>query len=78
MDRKAIARAAELAGLTLEDTTDLTIAGEDPVFESPFHLGEGAAVALGLVGQAANRLWTLNGHKPQALSVDIRHARSRP
>ncbi len=74
MKRTAIARAAELAGLRLEDATNLTVTGEDPVFESPFHLGEGAAVALGLVGQAANRLWTLNGGKPQALSVDIRHA----
>jgi hypothetical protein len=74
MKREAIARAARLAGLALGDATDLTISGDDPIFESPFHLGEGAAVALGLVGQAADRLWALKGNGPQALTVDVRHA----
>jgi len=74
MDRERIETAARLAGLELEAATDLTVAGGDPIFESPFHLGEGAAVALGLVGQAANRLWTLKGGRSQALSVDVRHA----
>jgi len=74
MKREAVERAARLAGLELDAATDLEIAGSDPIFESPFHLGEGAAVALGLVGQAANRLWTLRGGGPQALAVDVRHA----
>jgi hypothetical protein len=74
MHREAIARAAKLAGLELDAATDLEIAGGDPIFETPFHLGEGAAVALGLVGQAANRLWTLRGGTPQALAVDAHHA----
>jgi hypothetical protein len=74
MKREAVERAVRLAGLELDAATDLTIAGDDPIFESPFHLGEGAAVALGLVGQAADRLWTLRGGRPQALAVDVRHA----
>jgi hypothetical protein len=74
MDRERIETAARLAGLELDAATDLTIPGHDPIFESPFHLGEGAAVALGLVGQAANRLWILKGGRPQALVVDVRHA----
>jgi hypothetical protein len=74
MERERIERAARLAGLELDAATDLTISGGDPIFESPFHLGEGAAVALGLVGQAANRLWALRGGRPQALAVDVHHA----
>jgi hypothetical protein len=74
MHREAIARAAQLAGLALDEATELAISGEDPIFQTPFHLGEGAAVALGLVGQAANRLWILRGGRPQSLAVDVRHA----
>jgi hypothetical protein len=74
MQREAIERAARLAGLALDARTDVAISGDDPVFESPFRLGEGAAVALALVGQAANGLWTLRGHRPQALALDVRHA----
>jgi hypothetical protein len=74
VQREQIARAAQLAGLALDGDTDLAISGEDPIFETPFHLGEGAAVALGLVGQAANRLWMQRGGRPQSLAVDVRHA----
>ncbi len=74
MERTRIDHAARLAGLSLEPGTDITIEGDDPVLASPFHLGEGAATALALVGQEANRTWQLRGGKPQALSIDIRHA----
>jgi crotonobetainyl-CoA:carnitine CoA-transferase CaiB-like acyl-CoA transferase len=74
MKREQIVRAAKLAGVELADDTDLEIAGEDPIFESPFHLAEGAAVALGLVGQAADRLWRLRGNRAQSIRVDARHA----
>jgi crotonobetainyl-CoA:carnitine CoA-transferase CaiB-like acyl-CoA transferase len=74
MERAAIERAAGVGGLTLEAETDLTITGADPVYETPFHLGEGAAVALGLVGQAADRLWRMRGGRRQSLLVDVQHA----
>ncbi len=74
MQRDQIAEAARLAHLTLDPETDLTVEGADPVFETPFHLGEGAAVALGLVGQEADRLWRLRGGHRQSLNVDVRHA----
>jgi crotonobetainyl-CoA:carnitine CoA-transferase CaiB-like acyl-CoA transferase len=74
MERAAMERAARLAGLELASDTDLTIEGDDPVLESPFHLAEGASVALGLVGQEANRIWQMRGGRPQALAVDMRHA----
>lgn len=74
MERSAIERAATLAGLDLAPETDITIEGDDPVLASPFHLGEGAATALALVGQEANRAWMDRGGASQALSVNIRHA----
>ncbi len=74
MNRATIEKAAALAGLALDPATDITIEGDDPVLPSPFHLGEGAATALTLVGQASNALWELRGGKKQALSIDIKHA----
>src|SRR4051812_7367781 len=74
MERLAMERAATLAGLALTRETDLTVAGNDPVLGTPLHVGEGAATALGLVGQAASKIWMLRGGRRQSLSVDVRHA----
>ncbi len=74
MDRSAIERAAQFAGLELSPGTDVTIDGGDPVLPTPFHLGEGAAVSLALTGQEAGRLWEMRGGRPQSLAVDVRHA----
>lgn len=74
MNRHAIADAARLAGFELDAATKITITGADPVFDSTFRLGEGAAVAIALGGQAANRLWVLKGGRPQQLTVDVDHA----
>ncbi|MGI8927805.1 MAG: hypothetical protein ACR2HN_14360, partial [Tepidiformaceae bacterium] len=74
MQRPAIESAARLAGLELAPETDLSIDGEDPVLASPFHLGEGAATALALVGQEAGRIWQMRGGSRQSLAVDVRHA----
>lgn len=74
MERTAIERAARLAGLALKPDTDVRIDGADPVFEAPFHIGEGAATALALVGQEADAIWQMRGGRKQSLSVDVRHA----
>jgi crotonobetainyl-CoA:carnitine CoA-transferase CaiB-like acyl-CoA transferase len=74
MERAAIAHAAELAGLELDPETDITIDGADPVLATPFHLGEGSATALALVGQEAEAIWRMRGGKRQSLSVDVRHS----
>jgi crotonobetainyl-CoA:carnitine CoA-transferase CaiB-like acyl-CoA transferase len=75
MDRASIAASAELAGLVLDPQTDVAIIGGDPLVRSPFHLAEGAAVALALVGQEVDRLWRLrNGGPRQAIRIDARHA----
>jgi crotonobetainyl-CoA:carnitine CoA-transferase CaiB-like acyl-CoA transferase len=74
MDRRAVDRAARLAGLELAPETDVKVEGADPVLPSPFHLGEGAATALALVGQEADRLWQMRGGRRQSITVDVRHA----
>jgi crotonobetainyl-CoA:carnitine CoA-transferase CaiB-like acyl-CoA transferase len=74
MQREAIARAAQLAGLELAPETDVEVTGADPVLPTPFHLGEGAATALALVGQEADRIWRMRGGRPQQIGVDVRHA----
>jgi crotonobetainyl-CoA:carnitine CoA-transferase CaiB-like acyl-CoA transferase len=74
MERSAIERAAALAGLQLAPEADVSIAGSDPVLASRFHLGEGAATALALVGQEADRIWQARGGRPQTISADVRHA----
>ena len=74
MQRATIEKAARLAGLELAPGTDIHIEGDDPVLASPFHLGEGAATALALVGQEADRIWQMRGGKAQSMSVNVRHA----
>ncbi|MBN9493768.1 CoA transferase [bacterium] len=74
MERSAIDRAARLAGLELSPDTDIAVTGADPVIPAPFHLGEGAATALALVGQEANALWEMRGGRKQTLTLDVRHA----
>ncbi len=44
MDHAAISHAVELAELDPVDLDGAEIVGEDPVYPSPHHLGEGAAV----------------------------------
>ncbi len=74
MQRTDIERAARLAGLELSPDTDVTITGSDPVLPTPLHLGEGAAAALALLGQEADRLWRMRGGRRQSTAVDVRHA----
>ena len=74
MERSAIERAAALAALKLAPETDVIVDGNDPVLASQFHLGEGAATALALVGQEVDRIWQAQGGRPQSISVDVRHA----
>src|SRR5581483_6696989 len=74
MERTAIERAARLAGLALDAETDIDAVGADPVLASPFHLGEGAATALALVGQEVGRIWEMRCGRRQRMAVDVRHA----
>ena len=68
MNLERLAGAAERAGLPFDDPADVTIVGADPVYATPYHLGEGAAAALSLVGQAANRLWVMGGRSEPVMA----------
>ena len=73
MQPNEISEAIRLAGLPAPDS-DIEITGSDPIYYSPFRLGEGAAVVHALVGSKIDELWKLAGHEPQKLDIDIRHA----
>lgn len=74
MLRDRIDEFAAFAGFRLEGDTEIDIVGDDPVLRSPFHLGEGVATVLGLLGQEAVRIGVLRGLPRQRVRVDVRHA----
>lgn len=53
---------------------EVTITGSDPLFRTPFRIGETLAMALAARGVAANDLWELRTGKRQTISVDARAA----
>ncbi|AJY77735.1 acyl-CoA transferase [Paenibacillus beijingensis] len=53
---------------------EVIITGEDPLFESPFRIGETIADALAARAVAANDLWQLRTGRRQTISVDVRAA----
>jgi crotonobetainyl-CoA:carnitine CoA-transferase CaiB-like acyl-CoA transferase len=53
---------------------EISISGSDPLFRTPFRIGETLAMALAARGVAANDLWELRGGKRQKISVDARAA----
>ncbi|MGW4401852.1 CoA transferase [Amycolatopsis nivea] len=53
---------------------EVTITGSDPLFASPFRIGETLADALAARAVAANDLWELRTGRRQKISVDVRAA----
>ncbi|HCI4647926.1 TPA: CoA transferase [Klebsiella quasipneumoniae subsp. similipneumoniae] len=53
---------------------EVTITGSDPLFQTPFKVGETAAALLAARGVAANDLWELKTGKRQKIHVDVRAA----
>lgn len=53
---------------------EVTITGSDPLFRTPFRIGETLAMALAARGVAANDLWELRTGQRQKVSVDARAA----
>jgi crotonobetainyl-CoA:carnitine CoA-transferase CaiB-like acyl-CoA transferase len=53
---------------------EVTVTGADPVFSTPFKLGETAAAVLAGVGTAVNDIWELKTGRRQQVAVDARHA----
>jgi hypothetical protein len=74
MNRAAVAAALARGGLSLPGDVEFEFTGSEPILPSPHYLATGAAITRLLTGIGANELWKARGHKPQALSVDLRHA----
>lgn len=55
-------------------TDEVTVTGSDPLFRTPFRIGETLAMALAARGVAANDLWELRGGRRQTIHVDARAA----
>jgi len=66
----AVAALLEEVGLPAAPADRVTISGSDPVFPSPFPVGEAAAVALGACGAAVAALYGVD----QDVEVDVRRA----
>ncbi|WP_341898437.1 CoA transferase [Ferrovibrio terrae] len=56
------------------DAGEVTMTGSDPLFRTPFRIGETLAMALAARGVAANDLWALRTGKRQKIAVDARAA----
>jgi crotonobetainyl-CoA:carnitine CoA-transferase CaiB-like acyl-CoA transferase len=53
---------------------NVTIDGADPVFPTPFPVGEAAATAIALCGAAAAEIWRLRSGRRQSVTLDVRSA----
>ena len=56
-----------------DDSLTLT-GGDDPVFPTPWRIGQAGAASLGAVGLAVSDLWRLRTGRPQAVGIDLRAA----
>lgn len=70
----AFREVMDIRGAGMPAAGEVTIAGADPVFSSPFKLGETCAAVLGGVGTAVNDIWELKTGRRQQVSIDVRHA----
>ncbi len=61
-------------GQDLPPAGEVEITGDDPVFASPFRLGETCAAVLAGVGVAVSDLWELKTGRRQRVGIDVRHA----
>ena len=62
------------SGLTPPAEGRVRIDGDDPVLPTQYRIGAAGAAALAATGVAADQLWSLRGHAPQKISVDLRAA----
>ncbi|MCC6212722.1 MAG: CoA transferase [Burkholderiales bacterium] len=65
---------AELLSLAGLEPVPTEIQGSDPVFPTPYRVGEAGAAALAAVGTAVARLWALKSNRIQRVSVGVRAA----
>jgi crotonobetainyl-CoA:carnitine CoA-transferase CaiB-like acyl-CoA transferase len=65
---------AELLALAGLEPVATSIGGEDPVFPTPYRVGEAGADALAAVGTAVSRLWALKTNRNQRVKIGVRAA----
>jgi crotonobetainyl-CoA:carnitine CoA-transferase CaiB-like acyl-CoA transferase len=53
---------------------EVTMAGHDPFYPTPFRVGESAGAALAAVGVAASDIWLMRTGRRQHVHVDVREA----
>ncbi|MCM2323319.1 MAG: CoA transferase [Oligoflexia bacterium] len=63
-----------ISGLFDEISGRISVIGRDPIYDTPFRIGEAAATALAAQGAAVARIWELRSGRKQSLSVDVREA----
>ena len=63
-----------LAGLATPASGQVEITGNDPVFPTPYRVGEAGAAAIGAAAYAAAEIWRLRSGRRQCVAVDVRAA----
>ncbi len=74
MPHVALRELIALAGLAEPEAGQIRIAGDDPVFPTPYRIAASGAAAAAAVGYAAAELWRLRSGHRQSVSVDARAA----
>ncbi len=74
MPQRALRELIALAGLAEPESGQIRIAGDDPVFPTPYRIAASGAAAVAAVAYAAAELWRLRSGRRQSISVDARAA----
>ena len=72
--KTAFEEVMDIRGKATPEDDTVTITGADPVFSTPFRLGETCASVLAGVGVAVSDIWALKTGRPQNVAIDARHA----
>ena len=72
--KTAFEEVMEIRGEGLPEDGEVAITGADPVFSTPFKLGETCASVLAGVGVAVSDIWALKTGRRQKVAIDARHA----
>jgi crotonobetainyl-CoA:carnitine CoA-transferase CaiB-like acyl-CoA transferase len=70
----AFEEVMEIRGEGMPGDGEVEISGADPVFSTPFKLGETCAAVLAGVGVAVSDIWALKTGRRQDVAIDARHA----
>ena len=72
--KAAFREVMDIRGQGLPGDGEVTIAGTDPVFSTPFKIGGTCASVLAGVGVAVSDVWALKTGRRQNVAIDTRHA----